>query len=181
MKQRTVKRPTDWCEGRRFRAWELAQQGWKPTDIAAALGVTQGAVSQWLTRARARMRGVGLGGRGVAHARRRSVREAWLDQALMVHAWQRQRVLQADPSPSILPGRVPPECRASATRSRPGIRAVMRTVPCAVELCSAASCMTSIVRPRSTVCCHVGGVSAHVRLTIILPIRTHHNRFPDVE
>jgi hypothetical protein len=125
--------------------------------------------------------GCGLGGRGVAHARRRSVREAWLDQVLMVHAWQRQRVLPADPSPSILPGRVPPECRASATRSRPGIRAVMRTVPCAVELCSAASCMTSIVRPRSTVCCHVDGVSAHVRLTIILPIRTHHNRFPDVE
>ncbi len=53
MKQRTAKRPTDWREGRRFRAWELAQQGWKQKDIAAALGVTQGAVSQWLTRARA--------------------------------------------------------------------------------------------------------------------------------
>ena len=46
-------RPTDWREGRRFRAWELAQQGWQQTDIAAALGVPQGAVSQWLTRARA--------------------------------------------------------------------------------------------------------------------------------
>ncbi len=51
MKQRTVKRPTDWREGRRFRAWDLAQQGWKQQDIAAALGVTHGAVSQWLTRA----------------------------------------------------------------------------------------------------------------------------------
>jgi len=42
--------PTDWREGRRLRAWELHQQGWKQTHIAAALGVTQGAVSQWLTR-----------------------------------------------------------------------------------------------------------------------------------
>src|SRR5439155_7348025 len=44
--------PQNWREGRRFRAWELHQQGWKQRDIAAALGVTQGAVSQWLTRAR---------------------------------------------------------------------------------------------------------------------------------
>ncbi len=42
----------DWREGRRRRAWELAQQGWKHQDIAAALGVTPGAVSQWLKRAR---------------------------------------------------------------------------------------------------------------------------------
>jgi transposase len=33
------------------RAWELHQQGWKQHEIAAALGVTQGAVSQWLRRA----------------------------------------------------------------------------------------------------------------------------------
>ena len=45
--------PTDWREGRRLRAWELAEQGWKQKDIAAALGVTQGAVSHWLSRARA--------------------------------------------------------------------------------------------------------------------------------
>jgi transposase len=45
--------PHDWREGRRLRAWELAQQGWTQAAIAAALGVTQGAVSQWLTRARA--------------------------------------------------------------------------------------------------------------------------------
>jgi transposase len=41
----------DWREGRRRRAWELKQQGWKQQDIAAALGVTEGAVSQWLKRA----------------------------------------------------------------------------------------------------------------------------------
>jgi len=41
-----------WREGRRFRAHELHQHGWKQKDIAAALGVTPGAVSQWLKRAR---------------------------------------------------------------------------------------------------------------------------------
>ncbi len=51
----------DWREGRRRRAWELKQLGWKQTAIAAALGVTSGAVSQWLTRARAE---------GVAEGRR---------------------------------------------------------------------------------------------------------------
>ena len=35
-------------EGRRLRAWELHQKGWKQQAIAEALGVTQGAVSQWL-------------------------------------------------------------------------------------------------------------------------------------
>ena len=47
----TKERELDWREGRRRRAWELKQQGWKQQDIAAALGVTPGAVSQWLTRA----------------------------------------------------------------------------------------------------------------------------------
>jgi transposase len=42
----------DWREGRRRRAWELQELGWKQLDIAAALGVTPGAVSQWLKRAR---------------------------------------------------------------------------------------------------------------------------------
>jgi transposase len=32
-------------------AWELHQLGWTQTRIAQALGVTQGAVSQWLQRA----------------------------------------------------------------------------------------------------------------------------------
>src|SRR3712207_3297725 len=44
--------PVAWREGRRLRAWELHQHGWKQKDIAAALGVTQGAVSQWLKRGR---------------------------------------------------------------------------------------------------------------------------------
>src|SRR6266568_4736555 len=44
--------PWDWREGRRFRAWELKQQGWTQRLIAAALGVTPRAVSQWMTRVR---------------------------------------------------------------------------------------------------------------------------------
>jgi transposase len=44
--------PWDWREGRRLRAWALHQQGWRGKQIATALGVTQGAVSQWLKRAR---------------------------------------------------------------------------------------------------------------------------------
>jgi transposase len=43
----------DYREYRRLRAWELKQQGWKQKDIAAALGVTEGAVSQWVQRGRA--------------------------------------------------------------------------------------------------------------------------------
>jgi predicted transcriptional regulator len=42
----------DWREGRRRRAWELKHQGWKQQDIAASVGVTPGAVSQWLKRDR---------------------------------------------------------------------------------------------------------------------------------
>ena len=42
--------PVDWRDGPPLRAWELHHQGWKQTDIAAALGVTQGALSQWLKR-----------------------------------------------------------------------------------------------------------------------------------
>jgi transposase len=45
-----IQEPANWREGRRFRAWDLHQQGWKQKAIAAALGVTQGAVSQWLAR-----------------------------------------------------------------------------------------------------------------------------------
>jgi hypothetical protein len=44
--------PADWLEGRRLRAWELHEAGWTGQKIAAALGVTPGAVSQWLRRAR---------------------------------------------------------------------------------------------------------------------------------
>jgi transposase len=44
--------PKDWREARRLRAWELKQKGWKQRDIAEALGVSDGAVSQWLKKAR---------------------------------------------------------------------------------------------------------------------------------
>jgi transposase len=63
MAARAFPTPHDWQEGRRLRAWALAQQGWPQRTIAAALGVTPGAVSQWLTRARAG---------GVAALRRRT-------------------------------------------------------------------------------------------------------------
>ena len=49
---KTKATPLDWRDGRRQRAWELKERGWKQTAIAAALGVTPGAVSQWLKRAR---------------------------------------------------------------------------------------------------------------------------------
>src|SRR5215831_4012687 len=42
----------DWREWRRLRAWELKQQGWQPRAIARALGVTEGADSQWVRRGR---------------------------------------------------------------------------------------------------------------------------------
>src|SRR5215207_789121 len=44
--------PSDWRAGRRLRAWELKQQNWSQQAIADALGVTPGAVSQWMRRAR---------------------------------------------------------------------------------------------------------------------------------
>ena len=44
--------PRDWKEGRRLRALELHEQGWTGSRIAEALGVTRGAVSQWLKTAR---------------------------------------------------------------------------------------------------------------------------------
>ena len=42
---------TDWREGRCLRAWELKQEGWSQQQIAEALGVSKGAVSQWMKRA----------------------------------------------------------------------------------------------------------------------------------
>src|SRR3712207_238559 len=37
---------SDWREGRRLRAFELKERGWKQTEIADALGVTEGAGCQ---------------------------------------------------------------------------------------------------------------------------------------
>ena len=44
--------PADYREYRRQRAWELKQAGRKQKDIAAALGVSEGAVSGWVKQAR---------------------------------------------------------------------------------------------------------------------------------
>ena len=42
--------PFDWKEQRRWRALDLKRNGWTHQEIAEALGVTKGAVSQWMTR-----------------------------------------------------------------------------------------------------------------------------------
>jgi transposase len=52
MDERHASEPQSWREGRRLRAWDLHQDGWSQRRIAQALGVTEGAVSQWLKRAR---------------------------------------------------------------------------------------------------------------------------------
>lgn len=46
------KKAADWREGRRLRAWELKREGWPQQRIAEALGVSKGAVSQWMKRGR---------------------------------------------------------------------------------------------------------------------------------
>ena len=52
MNNKQTKQAKDWREARRLQAWELKQKGWKQRDIAEALGVTPGAVSQWVKRAK---------------------------------------------------------------------------------------------------------------------------------
>lgn len=52
MSRRSPELSLDAREARRLRAWELHEWGWSQRRIAAELGVTQGAVSQWLKRAR---------------------------------------------------------------------------------------------------------------------------------
>jgi transposase len=46
--------PHDWKEARRLQAWHLHQEGWSQRPIAHALGVSEGAGSPWMTRARDR-------------------------------------------------------------------------------------------------------------------------------
>jgi transposase len=46
------KEAAHWREGRRLRAWELKKEGWSQQRIANALGVSKGAVSQWMRRGR---------------------------------------------------------------------------------------------------------------------------------
>ena len=41
-----------WKEARRLQAWLLKEKGWPQRQIAEALDVSEGAVSQWLQRAR---------------------------------------------------------------------------------------------------------------------------------
>jgi transposase len=45
--------PKEWRKGQRLRAWELYKQGWPPRTIAQSLGVTEEAISQWITRGQA--------------------------------------------------------------------------------------------------------------------------------
>jgi transposase len=45
-------RAKEWREERRLRAWALKAKGWSVQKIAEALGVTAGAVSQWMRRGR---------------------------------------------------------------------------------------------------------------------------------
>jgi transposase len=53
MVRTTSKQTGPWEEQRRFRAWELSQQGWSQVEIAEALGVDQSSISRWLARAEA--------------------------------------------------------------------------------------------------------------------------------
>ena len=47
----TQSAPKNWREARRLRAFELKQAGWTQQEIAEALGVSRGAVSQWMKAA----------------------------------------------------------------------------------------------------------------------------------
>ena len=94
----------DWKEWRRRRAWELSQQGWKQKEIAQALGVTQGAVSQWM-KVRREQGEEGLRGKVAQGSQPRLSEEqmaqlpALLDQGAQAHGfrgavWTTKRVAQ---------------------------------------------------------------------------------------
>lgn len=93
----------DWREGRRLRAWELLQQGWSQRAIAAALGVTSGAVCQWIRRARegggpeALRKRKAPGGQPRLSAEQPAQILAWLKEGAEAHGfrgelWTRKRV-----------------------------------------------------------------------------------------
>jgi transposase len=52
MDKQRARKPQDWREARRLRAWELKAKGWSQTAIAEALGVSKAAVSDWMRRGR---------------------------------------------------------------------------------------------------------------------------------
>ena len=45
---------TDWKEQRRFHALKLKKIGWKQSEIADAMKVSKGTVSQWISKAEAK-------------------------------------------------------------------------------------------------------------------------------
>ena len=51
MNQSKTTQASNWREARRLQAWKLKQEGWSQKAIAEALGVSPGAVSQWMSKA----------------------------------------------------------------------------------------------------------------------------------
>jgi transposase len=49
--ERRLLKTSDGLEWRRLQAWHLKQSGWRPSEIAVALGISMGAISQWLKAA----------------------------------------------------------------------------------------------------------------------------------
>lgn len=76
---------TSWYEERRYRAVALSEQGWKQCDIAEALGVTRGAVSQWLKTLRMEGRTRLAAVPRVGAPRRLSKKDLWLLPDFLSH------------------------------------------------------------------------------------------------
>src|SRR4029450_1568178 len=129
------KQATDWREGRRLRAFELKQQGWSQQRIAEALGVSKGAVSQWMRRAR-RAGGVGApspppapGARPRLSEEQRAKVPELLEQGAEAHGFRgdvwtcggeaaRMRNKRGERSPPPQPGAARHGARASGAGSR---------------------------------------------------------------